>query len=80
MCQSSSNTNEEETNTDWRGSMLCVELNAATALRKLRLTLERTLIRSEANAPNATTANEEQIKLRKRLRETERGDEREGGW
>ena len=30
------------------------ELNAATALRKLRLVLERTLIRAEADALNAT--------------------------
>ena len=56
------------------------ELNAATALRKLRPTLERTLIRAEADALDATSANEEQAVLRTTLRETERGDECCGGW
>ena len=56
------------------------ELNAATALRKLCLTLERTLIRSEADALNATLANEEQVRLRCTLKETERVDECEGSW
>ena len=48
------------------------ELNAATALRKLRLKLVRTLIRAEADALDATNANAEQVSLRKALRETER--------
>ena len=39
------------------------ELNAATALRKLSLVLERTLVRAEADAANATAANEEQVNL-----------------
>ena len=43
------------------------ELNAATALRKLRLTLKRTLIRAEADALNATGANDEHVSLRKTL-------------
>ena len=38
-------------------------LNAATALQKLRLTLERTLMRAEADALNATNANDEQVSL-----------------
>ena len=41
------------------------ELHAAKALRTLRLILERTLIRSVADALNATTACEEQVNLRK---------------
>ena len=44
------------------------ELHAATALRNMRLTLERTLMVSEADALNATTANEEWIRLRRTLR------------
>ena len=44
------------------------ELHAATALRNMRLTLERTLMVSEAEALNATTANEEWIRLRRTLR------------
>ena len=56
------------------------ELNAATALRKLRLILERTLTEAEADALDATTANEEQATLRKTLRETEREGEGDGGW
>ena len=50
------------------------------ALRKLRLELERTLIRAEADALNATTANDEQLILRKTLREIEREEESDGGW
>ena len=34
------------------------ELNAATALRKMRLVVERTLIRVEAEDLNATSAHE----------------------
>ena len=44
-----------------------------------RHTLERTLIRAEANALNATNANAEQVSLRKALRDTERECESEGG-
>ena len=33
------------------------ELNAVTALRKMRVVIERTLIRAEADALNATTAH-----------------------
>ena len=33
------------------------ELNAATALRKMKLAIERTLLRSEADAINAANAN-----------------------
>ena len=59
----------------------CVgELNAAKALGKLRLTLERTLISAEADALNATSANEEQTVLRRTLRETEREGECDGAW
>ena len=50
------------------------ELNAAAALRKLRLVIERTLIRAEADALNATTAHEEQANVRRMLR----GNEHEG--
>ena len=56
------------------------ESNAATALQKLRLTLECTLVRAEADALNASSANKEQAVLRKTFRETERGDECDGGW
>ena len=56
------------------------ELNAATALRKLTLVLERTLIRAEADALNAATSNEEQVKLRTTLREAEREGESGGVW
>ena len=49
------------------------ELNSV--LRRLRLTSERTLIRAEADALNATSANEEQA-----AGEPERGDECDGGW
>ena len=51
------------------------ELNAVTALRRLRLVLERTVVRAKADALNATTADEEQANLRKTLRETEREGE-----
>ena len=51
------------------------ELNAATALRKMRLVVERTLIRAEADALNATNAHEEQANVRKVL-----GGNCEGGW
>ena len=54
------------------------ELNAATVLRKLRLTLEWTLLRVEADALNATNASDEQVSLRKALRETERECESNG--
>ena len=47
------------------------ELNAATALRKMKLAIERTLLRSEADAINATNVNEEVTSAR-------RGGE--GGW
>ena len=52
------------------------ELNAATALRKLRLVVERTLIRAEADALDATNAHEEQTNARRVLR----GIEHEGRW
>ena len=41
------------------------ELDAATALRKMRLVVERTLIRVEVDALNATTAHEEQTNVRR---------------
>ena len=40
------------------------EINAASALRKMKLLLERTLIRSEADAINATNASEEARRAR----------------
>ena len=55
------------------------ELNAATALRKLRLTLERALIRVEVDVQHATNANAKRMSLRKALRDTERECESEGG-
>ena len=55
------------------------ELNAATALRKLKLVVERTLIRAEADAINATAAHEEQTN-RRVLRGTEQEGDGEGGW
>ena len=54
------------------------ELNAATALRKMELVVERTLIRAEADALNATTAHEEQTNVT--LRRTEQEGDGEGGW
>ena len=56
------------------------ELNAATALRKMKLVVERTLIRAEADALNATTAHEEQTKVRSVLRGIEHDGDGEGGW
>ena len=56
------------------------ELNAATALRKMKLFVERTLIRAEADALNATTAHEEQTKVRSVLRGIEHDGDGEGGW
>ena len=47
------------------------ELNAATALRKMKLAIERTLLRSEADAINATNVNEEVTSARR---------DGEGGW
>ena len=47
------------------------ELNAATALRKMKLAIERTLLRSEADAINATNVNEEVTRARR---------DGEGGW
>ena len=44
------------------------ELNAATALRKMKLVVERTLRRAEADALNATNAHEEQTKRKKGAR------------
>ena len=44
------------------------ELNAATALRNMKLVVERTLIRAEADALNATTAHEVQTNVRRTLR------------
>ena len=43
------------------------ELNAATALRKMKLAIERTLLRSEADAINATNAyaNDEAMRTRR---------------
>ena len=49
-----------------------------TALRKLRVILERTLIRAEADALDATSATAEQMSLRKALSDTERGCESGG--
>ena len=45
----------------------------------LRLVLARTPVRVEADAVNVTTANEEQVNLRKTLRETVREGEGDGG-
>ena len=56
------------------------ELNAATALRKMKLVVERTLIRAEADALNATAAHEEQTNVRRTLRRTEQEGDGEGGW
>ena len=56
------------------------ELNAATALRKMKLVVERTLIRAEADALNATTAHEDQANGRRTLRRTEQEGDGEGGW
>ena len=39
------------------------EINAASALRKMKLLLERTLLRSEADAINAANASEEANKI-----------------
>ena len=58
----------------------CGELNAATAFRKMRLVIERTLIRAEADALNATTAHEEQTNVRRMLRGYEHEEDGEGGW
>ena len=49
------------------------ELNAATALRKMKLAIERTLLRSEADAINATNAYESDQATRTRR-------DGEGGW
>ena len=49
------------------------ELNAATALRKMKLAIERTLLRSEADAINATNAYESDQATRARR-------DGEGGW
>ena len=56
------------------------ELDAATALRKMKLVVERTLVRAEANAFNATTAHEEQTNVRKMLRGYQHQEDGEGGW
>ena len=56
------------------------ELNAATAPRKMKLVVERTLIRAEADALNATTAHEEQTNVRRMLRGHEHQEDGEGGW
>ena len=56
------------------------ELNAATALRKMKLVVERTLIWAEADALNATTAYEEQTNVRRTVRRTEQEGDGEGGW
>ena len=50
------------------------ELNAGTALRTKRLVVERTLIRAEADALNATNAHEEQANVRKVLGGNEHGE------
>ena len=42
--------------------------------------MERTLIKAEADAVNAKTANDDQVNLRKALRDTERESESDGGW
>ena len=49
------------------------ELNAATAFRKMKLAIERTLMRSEADAINATNAhaNDDVTRVRR---------DDEGGW
>ena len=56
------------------------KLNAATALRKMKLVVERTLIRAEVDALNATAAHEEQTNVRRTLRRTEQEGDGEGGW
>ena len=56
------------------------ELNAATALRKMKLVVERTLILAEADAINATAAHEEQRNVRRTLKRTEQEGDGEGGW
>ena len=53
----------------------CGELNA-TALKKVKLVVERTLIWAEADALNATTAHEVQTNVRRMLR----GIEHERRW
>ena len=49
------------------------ELNAPTALRKLKLAIERTLLRAEADAINATNAQANDVATRARC-------DGEGGW
>ena len=56
------------------------ELNAATALRKMKLVVERTLLRAEADALNATAAHEEQTNVRRVLSSSEHECDGEGGW
>ena len=51
------------------------ELHAATALRKMKLVVERTLIRAEADAINATAAHEEQTNVRRMLLGTDQEDD-----
>ena len=41
------------------------EINAASALRKMKLVIERTLLRSEADAINAANASEEAKRARR---------------
>ena len=56
------------------------ELSAATALRKMRLVVERTLIRAEADALNAASAHDEQANTRRMPRGNEHEGDGEGGW
>ena len=51
------------------------ELNARSALRKMKLAIERTLLRSEADAINATNANANANDEATRTRR-----DGEGGW
>ena len=46
----------------------------------MKLGVERTLIRAEADALNATIAHEEQTIVRRKLKRTEQEGDGEGGW
>ena len=46
----------------------------------MKLVVERTLLRAEAHALNATAAHEEQTNVRRTLRRTEQEGDGEGGW
>ena len=53
------------------------DFNAATALRKLRAAIERTLTRAEADATSAMTLHEVNILVRRALRQLEHESD---GW